>query len=136
MPSEMQERIAKAFDEAEVGYRMELTRLVDGEQTYTLYILGDTLEFPGTDEAYDHVRRVKNCVRALAVMKAMLEPTDGMVTAGGDYVLEVGSIDGMHAEDRGPPWNIKGRETGSRELFRAMLSHEIAAAEEARRDQD
>ncbi|MFG1284436.1 hypothetical protein [Xanthobacter autotrophicus] len=115
MPSEMQERIAKAFDEAEVGYRMELTRLVDGEQTYTLYILGDTLEFPGTDEAYDHVRRVKNCVRALAVMKAMLEPTTDMEVAGTEAWLCEAAM-----EDR------------ARANWIAMLSHEIAAAEEAR----
>lgn len=71
-------------------------------------------------------------VLALAAMKAMLEPTAGMTAAGGDYVMEVGGIDCMHAEDRGPPWNIKGRETGARELFRAMLSHEITAAQEGR----
>ncbi|ABS68900.1 hypothetical protein Xaut_3672 [Xanthobacter versatilis] len=72
--------------------------------------------------------------RALAAMKEMLEPTSVMTTAGGEYVLEVGGIDCMHTEDRGPPWNIKGRETGARELFRAMLSHEIAAAEEPHND--
>jgi len=107
MPSEMQERIAKAFDEAEVVFQMRLTRLVDGEHTYTLNILGQTLEFSDTDELYEHVRRVKNRVRALAVMKAMLEPTDGMLEAGRGYV-------------------------SPHSIFTAMLSNEIAAAEEAR----
>lgn len=119
MPSEMQERIAKAFDEAEVYFRMELTRLVDGEHTYTLNILGQTLEFSDTDELYEHVRRVKNRVRALAVMKAILEPTTDMEIAGTEAWLCEAAM-----EDRaGANW-------------RAMLSHEIAAAEEARRDQD
>ncbi len=35
----------------------------------------------------------------------------------------------MHAEDRGPPFNLKGRETGSFELWTHMLDAEIAAAE-------
>lgn len=110
MASEMQERIARAIYEGRNG-----ARCVPWHRQ-------------------PHAHKAPYQADAIAVMKAMLEPTDGMITAGGNYVLEVGSIDCMHADDRGPPWNIKGRETGARELFRAMLSHEIAAAQEPSHD--
>lgn len=67
---------------------------------------------------------------ALAAIRAMREPTEGMTTSGGNYVLDVGGIDPMHVDDRGDPWNIKGRETGAAELWIAMLDAEIKKAEE------
>lgn len=73
---------------------------------------------------------------ALAVMKAMREPTTPMIEAGGNYVLQEGGIDPMHVDDRGPPYCIKGRETGSYELWRVMVAAEISLAEGGSRDCD
>lgn len=117
MPSEMVERIAQAIDGAEVCYRMELTRLVDGESTYTLHIQGEVLEFSDTDGAYEHVRQVKNRVRALAVLKALREPNKGMIDAA--YAAH----DAYEADPTPKSW------CGLSSAFRAMFDHEIALAE-------
>lgn len=118
MASEMVERIAQALDDAEVEYRMELTRLVDGEITYTLYIQGDALEFGSTDDAYEHVRKVKNRVRALAVLKALREPNKGMLDAA------YAAYDAYEEDPVPRSW------CGLTSAFRAMFDHEIKLAEE------
>ncbi len=78
MSAEMVERVANALEQADVRYRMELTRLVDGESTYTLtYGDGRMFEFPDTDEVYAHVRRTKREVAARAALSAI--PLDRVV---------------------------------------------------------
>lgn len=62
------------------------------------------------------------------IFDALKEPTDEMCFAGGEYVLSVGSIDCMHVDDR-PEFGMKGRETGSYELFQAMLNASPLAKE-------
>ncbi|MDW9528089.1 hypothetical protein RWE87_05010 [Sinorhizobium meliloti] len=82
--STMVERVARAIDEAEVGYSINLTRLVDGVSTYTLRYQGvsDPLEFSSYDEASEHVRTTRNERRARAAIEAMTEPCDEMIQAG------------------------------------------------------
>ncbi|MFG1340404.1 hypothetical protein [Xanthobacter autotrophicus] len=59
---------------------------------------------------------------ALAAMKAMLEPTPAMLEAA-EWAAEDGALLDFDRDD-------------FRLTFTAGISHEIAAAEEARRDQD
>lgn len=107
--SQLQERIARAIEEAE-----------------------RKLPF-GAGPEYS---RRSYAELALAVMKAMREPTTPMIEAGGNYVLQEGGIDPMHVDDRGPPYCIKGRETGSYELWRVMVAAEISLAEGGSNDRD
>jgi hypothetical protein len=113
MGSEMQEKIARAMTAARTAAMKKR--------------FGLDCDPPGYDE-YDDTGREDALAEALAAMEAMREPTDDMVVAGGNYVLDVGGIDGMHAHDRGPPYFIKGRETGSYELWQHMIDAEIKAA--------
>ncbi|MDX0897400.1 hypothetical protein GOD90_10385 [Sinorhizobium medicae] len=82
--STMIERVATAIDEADVGYHINLTKLVDGVSTYTLRYHGvpDTLEFDSYDGASEHVSLTRNERRARAVIEAMREPTQEMVARG------------------------------------------------------
>ncbi|RWQ35485.1 MAG: hypothetical protein EOS20_18425 [Mesorhizobium sp.] len=70
---DMVERVADALETAELGYSMELIRLVDGESTYRLkYSDGETLEFSSSDEVYEHVAQRKRLSQATAAIAAML----------------------------------------------------------------
>lgn len=79
----------------------------------------------------DHINANKLRVDHIlnTIFDSLKEPTDEMCFAGGEYVLSVGSIDCMHVDDR-PEFGMKGRETGSYELFQAMLSASPLAPEE------
>lgn len=75
------EAVARAIDDSEVGYSMQLVRLVDGVHTYRLtYSDGEVLEFSDTESVYDHVRSKKMKVSAKAAIRALAENvTDEMV---------------------------------------------------------
>lgn len=67
-------RVARAIEDAdaEFGYSMNLTRLVDGVSTYTLKIPDEpTTEHEGTDECYARIAEVKNRRRADAIFAAI-----------------------------------------------------------------
>lgn len=71
---ELVERIAAAISDADArfGFRCHLTRLIDGEATYTLTIAGcSPMEFPGHDEAMEYVGERKDRARAEAVIAAL-----------------------------------------------------------------
>lgn len=70
----MVEIAAKAMDDAEFGFTLNLTRLVDGVSTYTLtYSDGSPpLQFGATDEAYEHVAQRKRLTQARAAITAAL----------------------------------------------------------------
>ncbi|MQX90295.1 hypothetical protein [Sinorhizobium meliloti] len=87
--STMVERVARAIDEADVGYSINLTRLVDGVSTYTLRYHGvsDLLEFGSYDEASEHVRATRDERRARAAIEAMMEPTEAMLRCADEVVL-------------------------------------------------
>lgn len=86
------ERIAAAIGDAEIGYSINLTRLVRGVSTYTLaYEDGETLKFPSLDAATAHLRTRRHAARATAALRAIeaagyvvvpREPTKEMVAAG------------------------------------------------------
>ncbi len=71
------DRIAAAIESAEVGYSLTLTRLVDGERTYTLTYSDGTppLTFDDIDDGYLHISERKRRAQAAAVIAA-LEPPD------------------------------------------------------------
>ncbi|RWP31770.1 hypothetical protein [Mesorhizobium sp.] len=75
----MVEIAAKAIDDAEFGFTLNLTRLVDGVSTYTLtYSDGSPpLEFGATDEAYEHVAQRKRLTLARAALTAALGAGSG-----------------------------------------------------------
>ena len=78
----MVEKVARAMEEASLGYSMSLIRLVDGVSTYSLkYSDGEYLEFSSTDEVYEHVAAKKRRTQARAAIAAMKEPNDAMQTA-------------------------------------------------------
>lgn len=65
------DRVAAALDGADVSFKMNLTRLVDGVSTYTLTMDGKTEEFGDTDDLYDRVREIKHRKQAEAVISAL-----------------------------------------------------------------
>lgn len=77
------DRVAAAIESAEVSYSLTLTRLVDGERTYTL-TYGDgspPLTFDDIDDGYRHIRQRKRQAQAVAVIAALATPE----TPGGDH---------------------------------------------------
>lgn len=69
---ELIELVAKAIESAEFSYRIDLTRLVDGEATYTLHIDGeDDRWFPSNDEAREYVAERRAQSRAKASLEAI-----------------------------------------------------------------
>ena len=71
------ERVAAAIESAEVGYTLRLTRLVDGEETYTLAYSDGTppLTFSDIDDGYRHVQARKRKAQAVAVIAALSPST-------------------------------------------------------------
>ncbi|WP_029073538.1 hypothetical protein [Kaistia adipata] len=66
------ERVANAINDADVGYRMTLIRLVDGIYTYELVYDGEAaIEFDNTDDLYEHVGARKREAMARAAILAM-----------------------------------------------------------------
>ena len=81
--SEMVERVARAIREADIGYSIRLTRLVDDEATYTLTRPGhEPMEFASHDEALEHVSALRDAERARAAIEAMREPTVAILVGG------------------------------------------------------
>lgn len=82
--SEMVERVTRAMEAAELGFSIQLTRLVDGVSTYELNYSDriGSFEFADIDGAHVHVEHRRAEVRARAAIKAMREPTISMVRCG------------------------------------------------------
>lgn len=76
----MIENITKAIESAEVGYSLRLTRLVDGEHTYTLSYNDGTpsLTFGCIDDGYEHIAEKKRREMARAVVMALWNPDETM----------------------------------------------------------
>lgn len=74
-PSDLIEEVAKAIEDAEIGYSLNLTRLVDNESTYVLtYTDGsEPLEFSDTDAAYEHIANKRATSRAKAAASVIIE---------------------------------------------------------------
>jgi len=66
------EAVARALREAEVGYHLSLTRLVDGVSTYTLtYNDGSPfIEFDNMDDGYAHISAKRSEAQSKAVITA------------------------------------------------------------------
>jgi len=90
------DRIAELFDE-HIGYSISLTRLVDGESTYTLTVEREQVgEFPGYDEASERLREIKLAHRASAVrqiMRELLVPARDELCRAADIVEHLGRSD-------------------------------------------
>lgn len=89
--SRIVERIAAALAQAEVGYSLSLTRLIDGVSTYTLTYDDGTppLEFDYNDDAYAHIAAKKRAKAARLVLEAMREPTAEMLSAAAPFPLHL-----------------------------------------------
>jgi uncharacterized protein YihD (DUF1040 family) len=90
----MLEKAARALEAAAFGYNMNLVRLVDGVSTYELrYSDSDEVyTFNGTDEAYEHVAERKRMTQARAVLAAIREPDEAMLSAAyGDAIVGHGA---------------------------------------------
>lgn len=84
-------KIADAIESAEVGYKLSLTRLVDGVSTYTLtysdnsmpleFVDSDDNDYSAQDAAYAHIARTRREKAARSVLQAMREPTQAMIDA-------------------------------------------------------
>lgn len=84
----MIERVASAMESAELGFNIQLVRLVDGVSTYELMYSDGVgpIEFHETDEAYEHVAGRRAQVRARAAIKEMRIPDVSMIDAGAGEV--------------------------------------------------
>lgn len=78
MTDELIQRVADAIDKAEVGYSLRLTRLLDGESTYTLtYNDGsEPIEFSDIDDGYAHIRARLHRARAEAAIEGCYQHAD------------------------------------------------------------
>lgn len=79
--SEMIERVAKAIEAADVGYDINLVRMVEDETIYRVTFVGEKHEFPGYEEASDFVHSRKLIMKARAAITAMREVTEEMLNA-------------------------------------------------------
>lgn len=104
--STMVERVARAIEDADIGYSIRLTRLVDGIATYTLTDSDreGELEFPSHGEALEYITRKKIERKARAAIEAMMEPTSKMLDAAADEEDRRGyfSHENLIAEDVWP----------------------------------
>ena len=77
----MIEHVAKALEQSDVGYNIQLSRLVDGVSSYRLTMAGNVYEFDSYEDAADfaHAQRLK--AHARAAIEAMREPDAGMEDA-------------------------------------------------------
>ena len=69
-----EEAVARAIDAADVGFSMELTRLVDGVATYTFTVKTDpptVRDFEDRDEGYAWIHDLKSHARARAAIAAL-----------------------------------------------------------------
>lgn len=84
--SEMVKRVRDALRNANVGYSISLTRLVDGVSTYEVVIHGDCCmrEFSSHEEALEYVTERREEGRARAAIETLREPTELMLCAGED----------------------------------------------------
>lgn len=84
----MVERVADAMEDADVGYSIQLVRLVDGVSTYHLTDSdrGPALHFGSHSSASEYIQKKNRLLRARAAIEAMREPTEAMAAAGSDEV--------------------------------------------------
>jgi hypothetical protein len=69
------EKVGNAIEDADLGYSLKLTRLVDGEETYTLKIdgLAESFEFDDIHDGYAKIREMKFQLKAEAAIKVVKE---------------------------------------------------------------
>jgi uncharacterized sporulation protein YeaH/YhbH (DUF444 family) len=104
------EQVAQAIEAAEVGFKLNLTRLVDEVHTYELtYSTGERFEFDNTDDAYEHIGQTKRMRAARAAIEALRDPSGAMLDAA--YAA-------AEAYDKAPAPNAW---CGLSSAFRAML---------------
>lgn len=71
-------RVASAIDDADFGFSLKLTRLLDGVSEYTVTFSDGTppMVFPDTENAYEYIRGRKLLAKAQAAIAA-LAPASG-----------------------------------------------------------
>lgn len=69
---QMIERVAAAIGAIEIGYSMRLVSLINDVSTYELrYEDGERLEFPCTEDVYEHIRKKKLLAQAQAALDVL-----------------------------------------------------------------
>ncbi len=77
------ERIVEAFERAtEFSWSCNLTRLVDGDRTYTLTTPEGSEDFGGVSEAHERLDEIKSMRRRAALEAALTQPNGGEGTNG------------------------------------------------------
>lgn len=72
------ERIVEAFERAtEFSWSCNLTRLVDGDRTYTLTTPEGSEDFGGVSEAHERLDEIKSMRRRAALEAALTQPNGG-----------------------------------------------------------
>jgi hypothetical protein len=83
----MVEKIAAAIKQADIGYNLRLTRLVDDVSEYTLtYADGQTHIFEDIDDGYAHIADRRRKLQADLILRALEVPTEGMKMAGAQAI--------------------------------------------------
>jgi len=89
--NKLRESVARAIEDAQIGYNISLTRLVDGVSTYECRVDGveGVIKFDGYSDALEFVTERKRRVQADAAILAMFNHlaanvSEGMSQAGFD----------------------------------------------------
>ncbi|MGH6754919.1 MAG: hypothetical protein ACREDP_22400 [Bradyrhizobium sp.] len=68
------EQVARAIRDADIGYSIQLTRLVDGVHTYATVVNGQpAMEFDCYEDASEHARGQRETAKARAAIAVMRE---------------------------------------------------------------
>lgn len=115
---DMIERLADAIDNAEMGYSLRLTSLIDGVSTYTLtYSDGEVYLFEYADDAHEHIQQRRRKMQATAVLKALREPTSEMIAAAWDL---------LDVEKKRAGIARLGPGIGAADIYRVMIDTALA----------
>lgn len=121
---DMGERVAKALEDASLGFSIQLTRLVDGVSTYELNYSDriGSFEFSDMNEAHEHVAHRSAQILARAAIAAMREPTAEMRQAASAAATKVNPCrDDDHAA---------AVALDSQSIYRAMIDAALHSTEQ------
>lgn len=125
--------VADALKGAELEFRMELIRLVDGVSTYRLSMEGhEAREFESTDECYAAIAAAKAELQARAVIAALRLHSSGEYRRGFEECRAAGLAAITQASERPQNTSSVDRVTGHRHgIDRALAAIRALAAPSA-----
>ena len=108
-------RIRQAADPQDYGHSINLTRLVDGDSTYTATCCDQTQNFASSSEAYDWVRKVKANASEKDLLAALDEYASSCPVPDGWRLVPIKPTYEMIIEGGDIPWSVQ-------EVWARMLS--------------